>query len=379
MKNSSRKIKVCILTSVHPVFDTRIFYKEAITLARVGYDVSLIAQHNKNEIVDGIKIIPLPKPKNRTERFLKTDFLLFKKALQQKADIYHFHDPELMPVGLFLKLLLKAKVIYDVHEDNLEQIPSKDWIPQFLGKIIGVIIGKIELFTSRNIDAIITVTPYLANKFKRTKKTVILYNFPSYDLFVNKNYKNTYLFDIIHIGTLSRSRIEFFYQVALELKKQGYKFKWCILGMQSDISNWAKKRLEQNDLSEIKGNFIFVDYVDHTEVIKYIKQSRIGINYHPAEKRLMTAIPVKIFEYMACGLPVVCSDLITIRDLLKDKNCAILVKTNDINGFVDAIGYLLSNPDVAKRLGDNGKQTIEKDYNWSTQKRVLLSLYGDLL
>ena len=62
--------KICILTSVHPVFDTRIFYKEAKTLAEAGYDVTLIARHDKDETVDGIKIIALPKSKNRIWRIL---------------------------------------------------------------------------------------------------------------------------------------------------------------------------------------------------------------------------------------------------------------------------------------------------------------------
>lgn len=64
--------KICILTSVHPAFDVRIFYKEARTLARAGYDVTLIAQHDKNEIVDGVKVIALPKAKNR---FFRVFFL----------------------------------------------------------------------------------------------------------------------------------------------------------------------------------------------------------------------------------------------------------------------------------------------------------------
>lgn len=58
-------IKVCILTTVHPLFDTRIFHKEAKTLVKAGYYVTLIVQHDKNDVVDGVKIIALPKPRNR--------------------------------------------------------------------------------------------------------------------------------------------------------------------------------------------------------------------------------------------------------------------------------------------------------------------------
>ena len=79
--------KICILTSVHPPFDGRVFHKEVKTLVKAGYDVVLIAQHNKEEVVDGIKIIPLPKPRNRFERMTRVVWKLFKLALKEKADI----------------------------------------------------------------------------------------------------------------------------------------------------------------------------------------------------------------------------------------------------------------------------------------------------
>jgi hypothetical protein len=104
--------KICILTSVHQAFDVRIFHKQAKTLAQTGYDVTLIAQHNKNEIVDGVKIVALSASPNRLYRMIVTSLCILRLALKQKGNIYHFHDPELIPVGILLKLLGK-KVIYE--------------------------------------------------------------------------------------------------------------------------------------------------------------------------------------------------------------------------------------------------------------------------
>ena len=120
MKKDSQKYKICMLSSTHSAFDDRIFYREAKSLSLAGYEVVIIAQHDKEEIIDNIKIVPLPIPKNRLHRMIKTAWKLFKLALKEKADVYHFHDPELMPIGILLKPKGK-KIVYDVHEDY-EQI-----------------------------------------------------------------------------------------------------------------------------------------------------------------------------------------------------------------------------------------------------------------
>ncbi|GAH16762.1 unnamed protein product, partial [marine sediment metagenome] len=123
------------LISVHPAFDVRIFHKEAKTLVKVGYNVVLIAQHTKEEIVDGVRIVPLPKPRNRFDRMTRVVWKLSILALRERADVYHFHDPELIPVGLILKLFGR-KVIYDVHEDVPEQILNKDWVGNSIARKI---------------------------------------------------------------------------------------------------------------------------------------------------------------------------------------------------------------------------------------------------
>jgi len=113
---------ICILTAVHPVWDSRIFHREAKTLVRAGYEVSFIVPHDKEEIIEGVRIIPLPKPNNRFSRMTRGAWRLFRLALKEKSDIYHFHDPEIIPVGILLKLLTRSQVIYDVHENIPAQI-----------------------------------------------------------------------------------------------------------------------------------------------------------------------------------------------------------------------------------------------------------------
>ena len=129
----------------------------------------------------------------------------------------------------------------------------------------------------------------------------------------------------------------------------------------------------------MKENFAFYGMVPHTEVSQYLKRSSIGINHHPPEARFLVAIPVKLFEYMACHLPIVSSDLPLIRELVGDRDCAILVKPNNVEEFADAINRLLDDPEEAGRMGDRGRELVERDYTWSQEGKKLVALYRDLL
>ena len=99
--------KVCIITSVHHVLDPRIFFKQARSLAKAGYEVTLIAQNDKNEVINGIEVIGLGNPKTRFHRMFFLTSHMLKKALSINADVYHIHDPELLPVLVIIKLLTK--------------------------------------------------------------------------------------------------------------------------------------------------------------------------------------------------------------------------------------------------------------------------------
>ena len=168
---------ICHITSVHSANDTRIFHKECKTLVNAGYAVTLVVQHETDEVINGVQIKGIKAPKSRKERMLKTAKQVYIRALECNADIYHFHDPELIGVGLKLKRKGK-KVIYDVHEDVPRQILSKHWIPAPLRKIVSWVEVKTENYTSKRFDYIITATPYIRDRFlKINKHTVDVNNY----------------------------------------------------------------------------------------------------------------------------------------------------------------------------------------------------------
>ncbi|MEW5766778.1 MAG: glycosyltransferase family 4 protein [bacterium] len=366
--------KVCHITTVHPPFDTRIFHKEAKTLAKAGYDVTLIAQHNKDEVVDGIKIIALPKAKNRFHRMTILTFKAFQLALQQKGDIYHFHDPELIPVGLILKLLGK-KVIYDVHEDLPRQILSKWWIPKSFRVITGNAMELLEGITALFFEAIVTVTPKIASRFPKNK-TVLVQNFPIQDEFVlTEDVAYTSRAPLIaYAGGINVIRGIFEMIRAIELLPKELEARLVLAGTFSPASL-------KEEVCLLPGwrRVEFLGWQSIQQVKYLLGVSRIGLVTLHSIINYLDSYPVKLFEYMSAAIPVIASDFPLWREIVEGAGCGLLVDPLNPEAIAEAITYLLTHPDEAKNMGLNGRKAIEEKYNWKNEGNKLLELYKRIL
>jgi len=365
-----RNKKACILTSVHSALDVRIFHKEAKALAGAGYNVTLIAQHDRDEVVDAVTIIALPKPKSRFGRMTKIGWKLLQLTLQEKAHVYHFHDPELIPIGIVLRLLGKT-VIYDVHEDVPRQILYKEWIgSKWARKCVASIVQIIEQMGVAVFTRVVAATPDIANKFNPSK-TVLVRNLSIISLIDNVKpleiEKQKPI--IIYAGGLSRVRgIKEIIQ-AMEFIKDRAEL-WL-------MGRWDDEEFE-NECKGLEGwkytkNFGFIPYGIH---YSYLKVADIGIvNYLPLPNHLK-ALPNKPFEYMACTLPMIMSNFADWQRIFKE--CAVFADPYGSEDIADKILYLLENPDKAKQFGERGRQLVREEYSWENESKKLLKVYEEL-
>ncbi len=370
--------KVCILTSVHPVFDTRIFHKEAKTLSKIGYDITLIAQHNKNETVDRIRIIALPEPKNRIFRILFLTKKLYKIALEQKADIYHFHDPEFLPWAVKLKKKTGAKVIYDVHEDVPQQILSKGWIPKVLRKPIAIFLNFYEKRKAKKLDFIIAALSKIKENFKERGITniEIVTNYPILEYFPTakqKIKKEENRKNLIYVGDITR--IRGIIQLVKSLKFIKDKtIKLILIGRFSDKGLGEEiKKIPEWKRIEFKG------WLQQKDAYQAMMNADIGlICFLPAPNHI-NAIPNKLFEYMAAGLPVVASNFPLWREIVEKNKCGICVNPLGPKEIARTIEYLIAHPKEAKKMGENGRKAVLEKYNWESESKKLLNIYKQLL
>lgn len=369
-------IKVCIITTVHPVFDVRIFHKECKTLVKAGYEVFLIAQHDREEIIDEVHIVPLPKVKSRLKRMLLLPIKALSTALKIKADVYHFHDPELIPIGVLLKLLKRKKVIYDVHEDYSKQILSKYYISKIIRKGIANIIKAVEHISSVFFDGIITATDDILRNFTYHKRAISVKNFAIIANFSNirKVDENKDVFSLIYVGGLTEARGIIQMIQALEFINSNKQIKLILCG-----------KFEPHDL-EVKVRSLkefekveYLGWVESREVPALLSKANVGMVCFSPEPNHINAMPNKLFEYAIAGLPVIASNFPLWRDIVEGNKCGICVDPLKPEEIAQAIEYLIEHPDDAKKMGENGRKAVLGKYNWEKESKKFLKFYEEMI
>jgi len=360
--------KICHITSAHGRYDGRIFKKECVSLAKHGYSVNLIVNDAEDdELINCVKIISTKiKPKNRMERFINTQKALFNKALEVNADIFHLHDPDLIPIGMKLKKMGKM-VIFDSHEDIPSQIMEKEYIPYFIRGQVSRLYSVYEKYCLKKFDALISVTPKVVDRLKiYNSSTYMITNYPIIEETNTIKDKNTQ--NICFAGVINE---DWQHENILKAISEIEGIRYILAGQGSDIYMTKLKSMNSWDKVDYRGK------ISKEEVKEIYKKSSIGIALHYSYQMSGEGSlgNTKMFEFMEAGLPVICSDYKLWKQITDKYNCGIAINPNDINKIQQSIEYLVNNSNIAFEMGQNGRKAVIEEYNWNTQEKILLDLY----
>jgi len=363
------------LTTVHAPSDTRIFFKECRSLAQAGMDVTMVVPAEKAGVVHSVRIEPLPRPRARLSRMTRTVWSAFWKALRLKAGLYHLHDPELLPVGLLLRAWGKH-VIYDVHEDVPKDVLSKPYLPLWSREIVGRAAKLAEDVAVGYLSAVVAATPSIYKRFHTMNtRTVMVRNFPIPEELSNGHSMLWCKRDsaVAYIGGITGLR--------------GIREMIRAMGLLPDALD-AKLEIAGNatygdsldDLPTLPGwnRVCYRGYLDGAGIAELLGRVRAGlVLFHPAPNHV-EAMPMKLFEYMAAGIPVIASTFPAWREIVEEARCGLLVDPLKPQEIAEAMQYLLMHPNEAEEMGRRGMRAVQETYNWKTQARVLLDLYSEL-
>jgi glycosyltransferase involved in cell wall biosynthesis len=365
--------KIAHLTSVHPRHDTRIFHKMCKSVAATGYSVTLVVADGKgSEVTDSISVQDIGKPRGRVDRMWSTANRVGREAMLLNADLFHLHDPELMPVGLKLKRLGK-RVIFDAHEDLPLQLLGKPYLNRPARRIVSGLMAHYESYACRRFDGVIAATPFIREKFLRINpNTLDINNFPLlHELESNTEWGNKQK-EVCYVGGISAVRGITELTKAMSIVNSGARLNLAGLFSERCVERSVKALQGWSSVNELGS-------LGRQGVREVLGRSIAGlVTFHPMPNHL-NAQPNKMFEYMSAGIPVIASDFPLWREIIAGNECGLLVDPHKPEQIASAVDELILDPERAKRMGQNGRRAVEERYNWGAEERKLISFYDNIL
>lgn len=373
-------MEICHITTVHPVKDARIFHRMCRPLAQRRHRVTLIAPQTFAP-----EAYLRPSPGNlrlgETPRS-KRGMAALRAALAEDAELYHFHDPEFIPLAFCLKALRpRAAVVYDVHEDYPSMMRTKHWLPPWSRTAAALGVRWANLAAGAALDGIVVADGGVAADFRRAagSKLIVHYNFPDLQLFRPQSAETEQAeTDLVYLGGISERAGTFVLLEALRiLARKGSRPSVRLAGYTDDEQGRAalETTLRREGLA---GQVRFDGRLPHDEVPDWLRAGRVGLVLLQQVPKFMKNIPSKMFEYWACGLPVLASDLPPARQFLTPGRNGYFFMPGNAADLAERIAYLLSHPDHARRLGSAGRGMIERRWNNELQINELVAFYEKL-
>lgn len=364
-------MKIAHITTVHKRQDTRIFFKQCRSAAAAGHEVFLICADGLGDHeMDGVRIIDVGKSKGRFDRALNATRKIQQKLLDLGPDFVHFHDPELIPVALSMAQK-GVKVIYDVHENVLTDILTKHWIPQPLRRITAAAAGVAEEFGARRFHRIAAATPTIAERFPSTK-TAVIANYPlTGELSATSiRPKGGERPAFVYAGGITYNRgFSEMIEATVLLRAKGQPTDLVLAGSLADPAAMTGIIASNDGVS-------FHGFLGRRDLGALLSTAAAGLVVLHPEPSYVNALPIKMFEYMSAGIPVIASNFALWRQIVEGGGCGICVDPLDAGQLADAMLWIQNNPQGAAEMGRRGQALVADQYNWESQVPSFLELYA---
>jgi glycosyltransferase involved in cell wall biosynthesis len=375
MMERNRRPKVAHLTSVHTPADPRIVHKECATLAREGYEVVLVAPGPPQTLPSNVRHHPVKVPRNRFERMTRTMMEVYRAAREERADVYHFHDPELIVTGIALRLR-GARVIYDVHEDLPLDVKTKPWIPHWLRPAVSGLASVALRAVQSCFSAIVPATPAIAQTFSH-RATVVVRNYPMREEIASSGEPVPLAqrpMTALYLGSITMQRGALEMVRAIAHPSLPPEARLLLAGAFED-EELRTRLAAQPGWGRVDAPGVFPRYA----LAPLLGRARIGLLVLRPAESYAQSLSTKLFEYMWAGLPVIASmQLVIARSIIEEHGCGMLVDPRDCDQIAEAMRYLFSQPQRAQAMGDRGRRAAEGRYEWTSEAQSLISLYRRL-
>lgn len=366
--------KVAHLTSVHSRDDIRIFQKQCRSLQTAGFEVLLIvADGLGDDVVDGVSIIDAGKQgSGRIARMVKAARRICEIALKENVEICHIHDPELLPLTGKLRRG-GCKVIFDSHEDYPAELSTKHYIPSAFRPIVARLYAKYERNICKKLDAVISATPAIGQHFMSFGcSSTEIYNYPLKSELVAAAEWKSDRNNVCYVGSITHIR-----GVSIAVDAMYYTESGTTLSLVGPVGEASALTACENSSGFDKCTMHGL--LSRSDSNAIMQSSLVGLVPFLDAPNHREAMPNKLFEYMAAGIPIICSNFPLWKEIIGNVGCGICVEPGNARQIAAAIDTIYNDQDAAMKMGRRGRDAVSSKYNWTAEAEKLLHLYRILL
>lgn len=377
MEKEDQMKRVCIITTVHNALDTRIYYKEIRSLSKnymVEYcaPISNIQQMPK---LDRVIIKPLNSAKSKLGR-IRTHFDLVRLIIKSNCSLYHLQDPELIPLGVVLKYFNK-KVIFDMHENVLLDIKTKNYISPYIRKFIFILFSIIYKISRKKFDFfILAEDSYRKIMNNRNYKTI--FNYPILKK-IEPPQKKKFKYGMVYVGSITRDRGVWNMLRSFQIVQESIpESSLHLIGpidepaLESEIKMW----IAEHSLAD---KVCLYGRVPNERIFDIVKHNSIGLCLLDPLIGFQESLPTKMFEYMLSSLPVVISDFKLWKQIVDDSGCGVALNPQNHIKVAEEIIKLFKDEVKMEELGKNGLNAVRSLYSWEQEEKKLLNIYKQII
>jgi glycosyltransferase involved in cell wall biosynthesis len=378
-QSDDRLQRICHVCSAHDADDPRVFHRACRTLVDLGYEVHLVARTVETAVHQrqGVWIHPVPPMRGRMQRMLSARRVA-EIAAGTGADLYHVHEPELL--SSVLSLSLGKPVVWDVHENYLDVLSQREWIPWLARPLVRGLWDLAERRMVGRCAAVIGATNGVADRYRGVHPFVtVVGNFPEALGVPFVQWEDRESAACVFTGTIGRNRgiLEVISALRI-LKEKGVEAHLHLAGKFTDTRLSLQvfdtiKRLEVEALVSYHG------VLSRDQALDVASRCAIGLVPHRFGGNNMNAWPVKMLEYMAMGLPLVYTDLPGHLELLDGVDGGRSAGAGSPAELAAAIEALLTDPGGRRRMGNSVREAVQQRLNWESESEKLREVYSRIM
>lgn len=328
MQPISKKPRVVFASVLDRIDDTRMFEKMATTIARHGYQVYIIAQPSNSIPANAnINFIPTKRVKRLSLSRLLLPLKIGLNVFKLKPEILVVNTHELLIVSIVNRILFGGKIVYDIRENYYRNLwHSEAFRPPLKWALAWMVRAKEKLASPLFHHFILAEKSYEDELTFLGKKYTILENKAALPMGYSRSAKSGPI-DLIFTGTIAQSTGIFeAISLASSLHQIDPKVTLKIVGFCSlpDIRHRLESVVRDKPfITQVGIN----EPVPHGRIMKEIAKASFGIIYYPPSPHTNRSMPTKLYEYMACQLPILTWPDQSFANHVAEQNAGLLADT----------------------------------------------------